>query len=343
KALTNVSVASVDSKLHYVGDNAFTGTAFVKSKVVGDIKDTRSDNLVLGDVYYRFIGNENEKSATIPATVKHIAARAFADNRSVVDITFANAVGILSVGASAFTNTTWVMNQLGKEGDAVRITSDGFVVVNGILTNYTGGNTSVMIPDIVTSIGESAFSEFKSGNITHITIPASVTSIAERAFSGCRKLVAVTFNNASAINTSESRVKINASTFLDKNYMPLNKAVFNTDGTYSSGLAIYVSKSSIEALKASVIDNTATYIPVWTELYNGGRGLVAFAESSVVSIEIDPTLKTKYLKTGSGWTLAGEWKDFCQADPNGGFTLTNKLILHYNNGAVVFGDAKIPT
>ncbi|MEG1663650.1 MAG: leucine-rich repeat protein, partial [Clostridia bacterium] len=201
----------------------------------------------------------------------------------------------------------------------VRITSDGFVVVNGILTNYTGGNTSVMIPDIVTSIGESAFSEFKSGNITHITIPASVTSIAERAFSGCRKLVAVTFNNASAINTSESRVKINASTFLDKNYMPLNKAVFNTDGTYSSGLAIYVIKSSIDALKASIKD-TPTYIPVWTELYNGGRGLVAFAESSVVSIEIDPTLKTKYLKTGSGWTLLGEWT-FDQESGTGGYVL----------------------
>ncbi|MEG1529377.1 MAG: leucine-rich repeat protein, partial [Clostridia bacterium] len=348
KELKNVSVASGDSKLHYIGDNAFTGTAFVKSKVVGDNKDTRSDNLVLGDVYYRFIGNENEKSATIPATVKHIAARAFADNRSVVDITFANAAVIESVGASAFTNTTWVMNPFGdKEKDRVYITSDGFVVVNGILTNYTGGNTSVMIPvpekatsiGKITSIGESAFSEFKSGNITHITIPANVTSIAERAFSGCRKLVAVTFDRYNAIDTDKNIcVKINASTFLDKNYMPLNKAVYNTNGTYSSGLAIYVRETSM-----GVISNPANDIPVWTELYNGGRGLVAFAESSVVSIEIDPSLKTKYLKTGSGWTLAGEWKDFCKADSISGFTLTNKLILHYNNGAVVFGDAKIPT
>ncbi|MEG1662426.1 MAG: leucine-rich repeat protein, partial [Clostridia bacterium] len=336
KKLANVSVAS-GSKLTYIGDNAFTGTAYVKSKAVGDTTDKRLDDLVLGDIYYRFIGNENQKNATIPATVKRIAARAFG-SKAIEKIEFKDAAVIESVGANAFTNTKWVTTPFGTEGSNLYITPDGFAVVNGILTNYTGRATSVLIPDKVTSIGESAFGAFGSANITHITIPASVKSIAERAFSGCSKLVAVTFSDYNAINTSDTRVKINASTFLDEKYMPLNKAVYNTDGTYRSGLAIYVSETSME-----VISNPANDIPVWTELYNGGRGLVAFEKSIVVSIEIDPKLETNYLKTGSGWTLAGEWKDF-YAEPDkvdGGRRLIDKLILHYNNGAVVFGDANI--
>ncbi|MEG1528967.1 MAG: leucine-rich repeat protein [Clostridia bacterium] len=336
KKLANVSVAS-GSKLTYIGDNAFTGTAYVKSKAVGDTTDKRLDDLVLGDIYYRFIGNENQKNATIPATVKRIAARAFG-SKAIEKIVFENAAVIESVGANAFTNTKWVTTSFGTEGSSLYITPDGFAVVNGILTNYTGRATSVLIPDKVTSIGESAFGAFGSANITHITIPASVKSIAERAFSGCSKLVAVTFSDYNAINTSDTRVKINASTFLDEKYMPLNKAVYNTDGTYRSGLAIYVSETSME-----VISNPANDIPVWTELYNGGRGLVAFEKSIVVSIEIDPKLETNYLKTGSGWTLAGEWKDF-YAEPDkvdGGRRLIDKLILHYNNGAVVHGNAYI--
>ena len=49
---------------------------------------------------------------------------------------------------------------------------------------------SVIIPNSVTSIGESAFSDCSS--LTSINIPNSVTSIGESAFLGCSKLTSIT-------------------------------------------------------------------------------------------------------------------------------------------------------
>lgn len=87
------------------------------------------------------------------------------------------------------------------------------VIVDGVLTKYTGpgGNvvlpsgvtsigrgafelcwklTGVTIPDSVTSIGNQAFS--KCGGLKNVTIPNSVTVIGDEAFSGCTNLTSVT-------------------------------------------------------------------------------------------------------------------------------------------------------
>ena len=64
----------------------------------------------------------------------------------------------------------------------------GFEIENGILKKYKEepGVTEVVIPDGVTSIGDSAFSSCKK--LTSVTIPDSVTSIGYGAFWGCKSL-----------------------------------------------------------------------------------------------------------------------------------------------------------
>ena len=52
------------------------------------------------------------------------------------------------------------------------------------------GIQSVVIPESVTKIGESAFSDCSS--LTSVTIPEGVTEIGERAFYGCSSLTSVT-------------------------------------------------------------------------------------------------------------------------------------------------------
>ena len=64
-----------------------------------------------------------------------------------------------------------------------------FVIENGVLKKYNGSDTDVVIPDSVTSIGESAFSWWD--NLKSVTIPDSVTYIGNRAFAYCRGLESV--------------------------------------------------------------------------------------------------------------------------------------------------------
>ena len=68
-----------------------------------------------------------------------------------------------------------------------------FVIKNGVLEKYKGPGGDVVIPDGVTSIGDSAFKNCRT--LTSVTIPDSVTSIGDRAFDGCRALKKIYFTN----------------------------------------------------------------------------------------------------------------------------------------------------
>ena len=71
---------------------------------------------------------------------------------------------------------------------------EDMIIVNGILLTYKGEDEKGIIPDSVTSIGESAFSECSS--LTSINIPDSVTSIGDHAFSRCSSLTSITIPNS---------------------------------------------------------------------------------------------------------------------------------------------------
>ncbi len=88
---------------------------------------------------------------------------------------------------------TGINNQVSEENitNIASAAETGFVIDNnGILTKYTGTDTSVIIPDGVTSIGDRAFFNCTSANT--IIIPDSVTNIGERVFWGCKNLEEIT-------------------------------------------------------------------------------------------------------------------------------------------------------
>ena len=70
-----------------------------------------------------------------------------------------------------------------------------FEIKRGVLKKYMpeDGETSVIIPDTVTSISDYAFSECES--LKEIKIPDSVTSIGDCAFSECENLKKVTIKS----------------------------------------------------------------------------------------------------------------------------------------------------
>ena len=76
---------------------------------------------------------------------------------------------VTHIGFGAFCNCENLANE------------DGFVIVNNILYDYWGDAESIIIPDGVTAIEDSAL----PNDIINITIPESVTSINSPAINPC--------------------------------------------------------------------------------------------------------------------------------------------------------------
>lgn len=64
-----------------------------------------------------------------------------------------------------------------------------FVIENGVLIEYRGDDTDIVIPDNVVGIGDEAFAD--CGDICSVVIPDGVTEIGEDAFAWCYELQSI--------------------------------------------------------------------------------------------------------------------------------------------------------
>lgn len=76
--------------------------------------------------------------------------------------------------------------------------TDGLVIEDGVLVEYTGESANVIIPDGVTSIGSNAFSGCTK--LKNLTLPSKVKSIGSNAFYGCKNLKKITIKTAKLIS-----------------------------------------------------------------------------------------------------------------------------------------------
>lgn len=99
-----------------------------------------------------------------------------------------------------------------------------FLIENGVLIEYTGDDTDVVIPDNVTVIGDEAFAD--NCDICSIVIPDSVTKIGEDAFAWCCELCKAVI--------PESVVNINWSSFKGCESLVIHAP----KGSYAEGYAL---------------------------------------------------------------------------------------------------------
>ena len=192
---------------------------------------------------------------TIPESVTAIGAGAFSGCYHLSSITIPNSVGSIGDGAfggcSGLTNAT-IGNGVTSIGDGAFSGCAGMsvITVDTANTNYSsmdgilfnkGGSTLIQcpegktgnytIPDSVTNVGASAFSDC---NLSGIAIPDSVAAIGDSAFQGCLDLTNVTVGSG-LINmgtgtffSCSSLVAINVDV-LNPAYSSVDGVLFNSD------------------------------------------------------------------------------------------------------------------
>jgi hypothetical protein len=97
--------------------------------------------------------------------------------------------GLLLMAASIIL-AVWVIAGQSSQAD----TTDGFDISDdGRLVNYSGAGGTVTIPDGVTTIGASAFSN--NTNVTQVVMPNSVTTMESGAFQGCSNLSSISLSS----------------------------------------------------------------------------------------------------------------------------------------------------
>jgi len=135
----------------------------------------------IGDM--AFANFKNLTSVILSDSITNIGYAAFYSCKNLTSITIPDSV--ISIGFDVFYDTPWLEEQR---------KNNPLVIVNGILIDGYSCEGDVIIPNDVTSINVSAFSDCE--NLTSIIIHDNVTSIGDVAFANCKNLKSITISDS---------------------------------------------------------------------------------------------------------------------------------------------------
>ena len=170
----------IENGVFNIGNDSFSGCTALTSVTIPQSVTSIGQSA--------FSGCTALTSVTIPQSVTSIGQSAFSGCTGLISVTIPQSV--TSIGSSAFSGCTGLTSIKVEEDNTVYDSREGCNAIVKTADNViVAGCKSTIIPNGVTSIGQSAFSGCTA--LTSVTIPQSVTSIEDYAFSDCTALTSV--------------------------------------------------------------------------------------------------------------------------------------------------------
>lgn len=317
--VANLKSVTASGMLDFIDGNAFADTDYFSGVNNANVIN---DAIIIGNVYFRYVGAKTNKSAVIPDGVTIIASNAFADKVGIELITFENGCdqNIISIGVNAFNSTQWAKSKRTYANADTYVTEDGFVVINGILAAYIGKSETVKLPSDIEIISSGAFGA--SNNKTKRILIEKIPKIESTAFSGLNAVESITFKSI-----SEILPEIEADSFCDKN------------GATPEGLKIYFAGDAWKERFALASSGGLDDYPVWDKLYETEPQLIE--QYTVSSVAVNKQILPGYYLNNSAedFDVFNYLVEHCglKVDVSGS-TIINGLIVTTSDGYFEYED-----